>query len=154
MIRIIQEKQAELENPRTIIFTRDIDHAELVTSLLPEAAALHSGVESKDRGQIISDFRAGKLPTIVTVDMFNEGVDVPEANLAVFLRTTASRTIFRQQLGRVLRKTPGKEVATVLDFVGTAERLEMLYALAEEVRLQSSNGGRKDQEKANSYRCY
>ena len=145
VIRIIKEKQAELENPRTIIFTRDIDHAELVTSLLPEAASLHSGVEAKDRGQIISDFRAGKLPTIVTVDMFNEGVDVPEANLAVFLRTTASRTIFEQQLGRVLRKAPGKEVATVLDFVGTAERLEMLYALAEEIRLQSGSGGHTTQ---------
>lgn len=58
------------------------------------------------------------LKIICTVDILNEGVDIPQVNMVLFLRPTESQTIFIQQLGRGLRKYPGKEYVTVLDFIG------------------------------------
>lgn len=58
------------------------------------------------------------LDYLVTVDIFNEGVDIPEVNQILLLRPTKSSIIFLQQLGRGLRKSPGKEFVTVLDFIG------------------------------------
>jgi superfamily II DNA or RNA helicase len=58
------------------------------------------------------------LEIICTVDILNEGVDIPQVNMVLFLRPTESQTIFIQQLGRGLRKYPGKEHVTVLDFIG------------------------------------
>ncbi len=132
--RIIQEMQEKIRNPRTILFTGSIAHAEEIARLLPDAKTLHSQMSDEEQRQILRDFRSGNLPTVVTIDMFNEGVDIPEANLAVFLRSTGSRTIFEQQLGRVLRPSDGKDTTSVLDFVGTAERLKMLYDLSRDIR--------------------
>ena len=58
------------------------------------------------------------LEIICTVDILNEGVDIPQVNMVLFLRPTESQTIFIQQLGRGLRKYPGKEHVIVLDFIG------------------------------------
>lgn len=58
------------------------------------------------------------LEIICTVDILNEGVDIPQVNMVLFLRPTESQTVFIQQLGRGLRKYPGKDYATVLDFIG------------------------------------
>lgn len=59
-----------------------------------------------------------ELEIICTVDILNEGVDIPQVNMVLFLRPTESQTIFIQQLGRGLRKYPGKDYVTVLDFIG------------------------------------
>jgi hypothetical protein len=74
------------------------------------------------RAQHVRDFRAGRLPYVFTVDVFSEGVDVPEINLVMFLRPTDSLTVFLQQLGRGLRHHPEKECLTVLDFIGQSHR--------------------------------
>lgn len=58
------------------------------------------------------------LEIICTIDILNEGVDIPQVNMVLFLRPTESQTIFIQQLGRGLRKYPGKDYVTVLDFIG------------------------------------
>lgn len=126
---LIIEAEREFTAARTIVFARSIAHADVMTAHLPHARALHSGLPRHEQRDIIRQFRAGHRSTIVTVDMFNEGVDIPEANLIVFLRSTASRTIFEQQLGRGLRRSPGKDRVTVLDFIGTSERLYDLYRL-------------------------
>lgn len=130
--RIIQE-QADITNSHTIIFTQNIAHAEDFAPYIKGAIPLHSELTFSECQDVMRRFRSGEIRTLVAVDMLNEGIDIPEANLAVFLRSTASRTIFEQQLGRVLRKMLNKN-ARVLDFVGTAERLEMIYELSEEVR--------------------
>ena len=59
---------------------------------------------------------------IFTVNIFNEGIDIPKVNLMFFLRPTESSTIFIQQLGRGLRKTENKEYVTVLDFIGNYKK--------------------------------
>ena len=74
------------------------------------------------RNQAISDFKSGVLRFLFSVDVFNEGIDIPEINLVMFLRPTESLTVFLQQLGRGLRHAPEKECLTVLDFVGQVHR--------------------------------
>jgi hypothetical protein len=66
--------------------------------------------------------------------MFNEGIDVPEVNVVVFLRSTSSETIFLQQLVSGLRKADGKSKVLVLDFAANCERIEMVRKLVRQVR--------------------
>lgn len=78
---------------------------------------------NNDTGQRIKAFKDlqnddNPLEIICTVDILNEGVDIPQVNMILFLRPTESQTIFIQQLGRGLRKYPGKDYVTVLDFIG------------------------------------
>jgi hypothetical protein len=68
------------------------------------------------------EFRKGDIQIVCTVDLFNEGIDVPEINTVLFLRPTESSTVFIQQLGRGLRKHSDKGALTVLDFVGQQNR--------------------------------
>lgn len=68
-------------------------------------------------------FRKGSLEIVTTRDLFNEGVDVPDVDMIVFMRVTHSRRIFVQQLGRGLRISPRKKKVVVLDFVSDLRRL-------------------------------
>ncbi|KAF5049350.1 hypothetical protein DSECCO2_440750 [anaerobic digester metagenome] len=71
-----------------------------------------------ERERVRGRLRRQEVHFVFTVDLFNEGIDIPEINTALFLRPTRSLTIFLQQLGRGLRLWPSKECLTVLDFVG------------------------------------
>ena len=74
----------------------------------------------EDRFNAKEELVSGKIRFIFVVDLYNEGVDIPEINTILFLRPTESLTVFLQQLGRGLRITDDKECLTVLDFVGQA----------------------------------
>jgi Lhr-like helicase len=74
-------------------------------------------------------FRAGELDILTSVDLFNEGVDVPDVDLIVFMRATHSRRIFVQQLGRGLRTSHGKDRVIVLDFVTDLRRVAEVVEL-------------------------
>lgn len=82
------------------------------------AVSLTNEDKEKIRTQAISDLENGKIEYIITVDLFNEGVDIPSLNQIVMLRNTQSSIVFIQQLGRGLRKYPGKDYVTVIDFIG------------------------------------
>ncbi|MFF1904274.1 DEAD/DEAH box helicase family protein [Kitasatospora sp. NPDC058218] len=117
-------------DPRAILFCQTIEHAEHMARLLaktdPEwrsASFLHSGLPRQRRQTLLNEFRLGRVPIITCVDVFNEGVDVPDVNLIAFLRVTHSRRIFVQQLGRGLRLSPGKDALKVLDFVTDVRRI-------------------------------
>ncbi len=73
---------------------------------------------SQEREEKLYALRRGEVQILFTVDLFNEGVDVPDVDVVLMLRPTDSATIFLQQLGRGLRRAEGKDVLTVLDFVG------------------------------------
>ncbi|WP_022795958.1 DEAD/DEAH box helicase family protein [Bavariicoccus seileri] len=73
---------------------------------------------ANDRDQVKHDLESGKVNFVFTVNMYNEGVDIPDIDTVLFLRPTQSKTIFLQQLGRGLRRSEGKEYLTVLDFIG------------------------------------
>lgn len=74
------------------------------------------------RNRILSDFADGVINVVCAVDIFNEGIDVPDVNILVFQRVTHSRRIFIQQLGRGLRISEGKDKVIVLDFVSDIRR--------------------------------
>lgn len=123
----------EQTNPRAIIFCGTVDHAITMRDRINalgfcNAAAIYSAtatgrsMPSYERNRILSDFHDGVIGAVCAVDIFNEGIDVPEVNIIVFQRVTHSRRIFVQQLGRGLRIAPGKEKVIVLDFVSDIRR--------------------------------
>lgn len=124
---------SEQKTPRAIVFCGTIDHAvtmrDKINSLgFCNAAAIYSqsntglSMNQFERNRILSDFSDGIIDVICAVDVFNEGLDVPDVNILVFQRVTHSRRIFIQQLGRGLRISEGKEKVIVLDFVSDIRR--------------------------------
>jgi hypothetical protein len=84
----------------------------------------------EERRQAIARLGTGELQVICTVDVFNEGVDIPEVDTVLLLRPTESATIFLQQIGRGLRLADDKDCLTILDFIGQANsqfRFDLLY---------------------------
>lgn len=80
------------------------------------------GEYTEDRCIAIQKLMQGEIRVIFSVDMFNEGVDIPAVDMVMFLRPTESPIVFLQQLGRGLRKSMGKEYLNVLDFIGNYEK--------------------------------
>ncbi len=127
LVSKIRQHLDEMTDPRAVVFCRSIDHAESIARRLQAEGfavhAIHSRLDRFETTRILRDFRAGDVPIIVTVDMLNEGIDIPDVNLIAFLRVTHSRRIFLQQLGRGLRLSPGKTEVRVLDFVSDVRRI-------------------------------
>ena len=133
VVDALQSTWAEVMNPRAIVFCGTIDHAATMRDRInarrfAKAEAIFStafrGVKLSpvERNRILSDFSAQRLDIICAVDIFNEGIDVPDVNILVFQRVTHSRRIFIQQLGRGLRLSEGKSKVIVLDFVSDIRR--------------------------------
>lgn len=102
-------------------FCVSIKHAEFMAERFSKfglpAQAVTSATPESERRTAIERLRNGELKVLFTVDLFNEGVDIPDVNTLLLLRPTESPIVFLQQLGRGLRRQPGK-VCTVLDFLG------------------------------------
>lgn len=103
-------------------FCVSIEHAIFMTDTFNEigipSGCLTGESDQRTRNNIQSKLVNGEIRFIFVVDLYNEGVDIPEVNTILFLRPTESMTVFLQQLGRGLRISEGKECLTVLDFVG------------------------------------
>ena len=106
----------------TLAFCVTVTHADFMADFFSRngvaAAAVHSGPTSAPRALSVERLRAGRLQVICTVDVFNEGLDVPEVCTVLMLRPTESPVVFLQQLGRGLRRSDGKDALTVIDFIG------------------------------------
>ncbi|MBE4747906.1 DUF3427 domain-containing protein [Corallococcus sp. ZKHCc1 1396] len=129
--RILQAVAEYIHVPqvmRALGFCVGVTHAEVMARHFNaaglKAVALHAGSPDEERRDAVSKLRRGELQAVFTVDLFNEGVDIPEVDTLLLLRPTESATIFLQQLGRGLRwsQGSGKSVLTVLDFIGQANR--------------------------------
>lgn len=131
----LREAWREQTNPRAIVFCGTIEHAIIMRDKINSlgfcnAAAIYSGalggnyesISQYKRNRILSDFSEGVINVVCAVDIFNEGIDVPDVNILVFQRVTHSRRIFIQQLGRGLRISEGKDKVIVLDFVSDIRR--------------------------------
>ena len=93
------------------------------------AAAVYSGEQgenTKKRDEAINGLMKGDIRIVFSVEMFNEGVDIPNIDTVLFLRPTESPTVFLQQLGRGLRKYKDKEYLTVLDFIGNYKKANLI----------------------------
>lgn len=137
VVRIIEKtvQDKQISNLKGIVFCRSIQHITYLIQFFPPGSAtfVHSQMSDSQRWQNIRDFREGNYRYILVRDLFNEGIDIPETNLLVFMRYTGSHTIWLQQLGRGLRKTPNKDFVHVLDFVGSLERLNEVHQLSKRV---------------------
>lgn len=134
IVRLIQQYSAEQKDPKTIIFCKSIEHARRIAKLMgDEATLVHNGQSGLMNDMALEAFRCSKNRTIISVQMLNEGIDVPDANIIVFLRNTISETIFYQQLGRGTRLSPGKDKVKVLDFVANCERIQTVLNLKQKV---------------------
>lgn len=132
--RIIAKHLKEIEKPQMIVFCESVAHCNHLSQFLPNSLPYHSKIPAAERIVRLEMFRNGDVSTLLSVDVFNEGVDVPQANVLVFLRSTSSPMIFLQQLGRGLRVTEGKEKVVVLDFVANCERIKTVYELWKSVK--------------------
>ncbi len=109
---------------RGLWFCASIAHAEFIAAFLTSrgitAVAVHSGPTGAPRGESLRRLGDGELQAIAAVDVFNEGVDVPDIDVVVLLRPTESRVVFMQQIGRGLRlpERSQKSSLLILDFIG------------------------------------
>ena len=140
-IRLMVEKRADLvlknylkyQSKCAMGFCSSKAHAEYMAHYFNKqgvkATAVYSGEQgemSMERGEALQKLAKGTLQVIFSVDMFNEGVDVPNIDMVLFLRPTESPIVFLQQLGRGLRKDKGKSYLTVLDFIGNYRKAHMM----------------------------
>ncbi|MGL5663214.1 MAG: DEAD/DEAH box helicase, partial [Cetobacterium sp.] len=109
-----------------LIFASKVEEAVALAEKLTEKGIKSKALSGKssdlERESTIEDLENGKLEYIVTVDIFNEGVDIPCVNQVIFLRPTESSIVYIQQLGRGLRKSENKEYVVILDFIGNYEK--------------------------------
>lgn len=151
IIRLIKQYANEwCENPQTIIYCKNIVHAKKIAELYEGAEAITSDFEPEKNRESISRFKSGELRTIVSIEMLNEGVDIPSVDVIVFLRNTAAPRIFWQQLNRGTRKTATKTKVRVLDFVANVERMELVFATQKEIEdaLKNQQPGGENKGKA------
>ncbi len=128
---VLHEMLKHSEDPaamRCLGFCVSIDHARFMARHFNDhgvpSVAVWGDSSDADRRSALRDLADGKVRAVFSVDLFNEGVDVPSVDTVLMLRPTESPTLFLQQLGRGLRLSPGtgKAFCTVLDFVGTHRR--------------------------------
>jgi superfamily II DNA or RNA helicase/HKD family nuclease len=126
---VLQEALRLASNPgsmRVLGFCVSIEHARFMAQHFNEASVMSVAVwgdsAPADRKAALQNLAAGRIRAVFSVDLFNEGIDVPAVDTVLMLRPTESPTLFLQQLGRGLRRSEGKTFCTVLDFVGTHRR--------------------------------
>lgn len=122
VLKELHDKVADIGAMRALGFCVSVAHAEYMARRFVEAGiaarALSGGTPATERAGTLDDLRARRINAVFSVDVLNEGLDVPDVDTVLMLRPTESATIFLQQLGRGLRRTPTKAVLTVLDFIG------------------------------------
>jgi superfamily II DNA or RNA helicase len=122
VLQAVLDKVTDVRRMRALGFCVSIDHANFMAARFEEAGlparAVTSQTAPASRREALMALRSRGLNVLFTVDLFNEGVDIPEVDTVLFLRPTESATVFLQQLGRGLRLADDKPCLTVLDFIG------------------------------------
>lgn len=107
---------------RALVFCVSVAHARFMTDWFNRAglpaACVVGDTPAEERRRAPQRLASGELCALVTVDLFNEGIDLPAVDTLLLLRPTQSPVLYQQQLGRGLRLSPGKEGCLVMDFVG------------------------------------
>jgi superfamily II DNA or RNA helicase len=123
--QVLAQVAARVDNPRAMRalgFCVSVQHARFMARVFRDAGvaatAIWADSPDDERHAALVDLAARRVNVVFSVDLFNEGIDVPVVDTVLLLRPTDSPTLFLQQLGRGLRRSAGKTVCTVLDFVG------------------------------------
>ncbi|WP_326964854.1 DUF3427 domain-containing protein [Arthrobacter sp. PL16] len=148
VIRELRDKVTNTDDMRALGFCVSVQHAHYMAEVFNRAGirslAVDGGTDEAARALALALLRDSTINCLFTVDLFNEGLDLPQVDTVLLLRPTQSSTVFLQQLGRGLRRAEGKSVLTVLDFIGQ-QRREFRFDL----RYRALTGyGRKQLEKA------
>ncbi|MEX0659997.1 MAG: DUF3427 domain-containing protein [Egibacteraceae bacterium] len=126
VVRQVERIVGDPRRMRALGFCATVEHAHAMAALFDRvgwpAVPIDATTAQHDRERHLAALRAGELAAIFSRDVFNEGVDIPEADTILLLRPTESVTVHLQQLGRGLRRHRDKDVCTVLDFVGQHRR--------------------------------
>ncbi len=134
---------------RAVAYCQNIEHALYMKNSLSEYGyitdVLTSKTNSTDRSKILKRFENNEIEILCVVDILNEGIDIPDINLLLFLRPTLSSTVFIQQLGRGLRKSSTKSFVTVIDFIGNHKKDYIITKVfSEEINSRSFLYDRKE----------
>ncbi len=133
--RILEEiRLVQGATKQTVVFCQSVIHLEHLNESMPDARSYHSDLSPVLLRERLADFRAGGFQTILVVDKFNEAIDIPDAEVLVFLRPTDSETIWRQQIGRGVRKTETKDSVIILDFIGNCARIYQITKLRDAIQ--------------------
>jgi superfamily II DNA or RNA helicase/HKD family nuclease len=120
----VRETVADPHRMRALGFCAGVRHAERMADAFRQAGlparALSGESPDRERRKALRQLELRELRCVFTVDLFNEGVDVPDVDTVLLLRPTDSATVFLQQIGRGLRRTEHKDCLTILDFIGFA----------------------------------
>ncbi|WP_161925878.1 DUF3427 domain-containing protein [Gordonia crocea] len=131
VLNTLRDRVADPAQMRALGFCVSIGHARYMAQAFSNqgipSIAIDAHTPSADRAQAFTDLRRGSVKCLFAVDIFNEGVDIPDVDTLLMLRPTQSATVFLQQLGRGLRRSQGKSILTVLDFIGH-QRAEFNFA--------------------------
>lgn len=125
LLDVIKNYIGFFHEPLALIFCINIEHAEIISNYLNQHGLKSAYLTSKTnhlRSKIIYDFKKRKINYLAVVNMFNEGIDVPEVDTIILLRPTNSKTVFLQQLGRGLRKTINKNKLSVYDLIANIDQ--------------------------------
>jgi len=126
ILSTLADKVTDVHQMRAIGFCVSVAHAAYMTNMFNEAHITSTFVTGStpwtERQESIRQLRTGEISCIFAVDVFNEGLDIPQVDTILMLRPTQSATVFLQQLGRGLRRAHGKAVLTVLDYIGQHRR--------------------------------
>ena len=124
ILKQLNKYVADIEKVKGLGFCVSKEHAEYMAQRFCQhgipSIALTADSQKDVRDSAQNQLKNSEIKFIFTVDLYNEGVDIPEINTVMFLRPTESLTVFLQQLGRGLRLCEGKDCLTVLDFIGQA----------------------------------
>ncbi|SQB36200.1 DEAD/DEAH box helicase family protein [Clostridium cochlearium] len=130
---LILKHYNKYNSKRALGFCSSRNHANYMAKYFSEkgipSCAVLSGEKLEyciEREEALKKFNSGEIKVIFSVDMFNEGLDVPLVDMVMFLRPTQSSTIFLQQLGRGLRKHKDKKYVNVLDFIGNYKKANLI----------------------------
>lgn len=130
ILQSLQKYLTNIRNVRALCFCVDQQHAKYMASkftLCGLKADVLTSENAQMRTVLYNRLRRKEINYLFVVDMFNEGIDIPEVDTILFLRPTESITVFIQQFGRGLRKAEGKTHVDILDYVGNS-RAEFNYA--------------------------
>lgn len=126
---IVDKLREQRVRKSILIFVPTIDSAEELSRKIKNSAVVHSKISSKERNQIVEDFKNLKIDVVVNVNVLSVGFDHPQLDTIITSRPTMSMAMYYQQIGRGVRIHPDKESCAIIDLSGNHERFGKIETL-------------------------
>lgn len=137
---------SHVKDRKTVVFCASVDHAKEVARLFQAhgimAESVSGAMKQADRIRVLDQYERGSIMVLCACDLLNEGWDSPDTEVLFMARPTMSRTIYIQQLGRGMRKAPGKDEVLVFDFIDNASLFNAPFSLHRILNIRDYQPGR------------